>query len=105
MLVALAALVAIVFHGQAVSLIRIVITPSSSDALKIAVVPFAQVETALPTGIDLSEVVRRDLSFSGRFSSIDPDDMLEKPSDGKQIKFDNWQTQEIPYLVDRKSVV
>ncbi len=96
---ALVALVAVVFHGEAVSLIRIVITPSSSDALKIAVVPFAQVDTALPTGVDFSEVVRRDLSFSGRFSSIAPDDMLEQPSEGSLIKFNNWQTQEIPYLV------
>lgn len=55
----------------------------------IAVVPFGwQGNANLP--LDVAEVIGNDLTRSGRFAPIAEEDMLQKPTSGVDVDFDDW---------------
>ena len=56
----------------------------------VAIVPFGW-EGSSPGGpLDMAQVISADLTRSGRFAPIDQDDMLQKPTNGKDMDFDDW---------------
>ena len=56
----------------------------------IAVVPFGWEGEAGGVPLEIADVIRADLYRSGRFAPIDEDDMLQKPTSGVGVDFDDW---------------
>ena len=56
----------------------------------IAVVPFGWKGDGAEPPLDVAKVISDDLTRSGRFAPIPIDDMLQKPTDGADVDFDDW---------------
>ncbi|MGI9272080.1 MAG: Tol-Pal system beta propeller repeat protein TolB [Woeseiaceae bacterium] len=56
----------------------------------IAVVPFGWDGQSPTAPIDVAQVISDDLNRSGRFAPIPIDDMLQKPTNGADVDFDDW---------------
>jgi len=56
----------------------------------IAIVPFAWEGRSPDVPLDVAKVISDDLARSGRFAPIAEDDMLQKPSSGVDMDFDDW---------------
>lgn len=81
--------VLLMLPGIAVAQLEIEITRGAGKQTPIAVVPFGwQGEGAAP--LDVAGVIAADLERSGRFAPINEDDMLQKPTAGVDIDFDDW---------------
>ncbi len=81
---------AMVVGGTANAELRIEITGGVEQAVPIAVVPFGwQGDDSLP--FDVSGLISADLARSGRFEPLAPDQMLERPTVGRDIDFDDWR--------------
>jgi len=79
-------LIAASAHAQLV----IEITKSAEDAVPIAIVPFGW-EAAGAAPFDVAEVVAADLRRSGRFEPLDRKTMIDRPTQGDQIRFQDWR--------------
>jgi TolB protein len=66
------------------------ITRGQEDAVPIAIVPFGWESTAAAP-FDVAQVVAADLQRSGRFAPLDRKDMIDRPSSGEQIRFQDWR--------------
>src|SRR5215831_8591214 len=67
------------------------ITKGQADAIPIAIVPFGwQGTNAAP--VDVAEVVAADLKSSARFAPIARGDMIDKPTSGSEIRFQDWKS-------------
>ena len=75
---------------QAQAQLVVEITQGLNNAIPIAVVPFAMPGPVKPS-LDVAEVIANDLSRSGRFAPLPRGDMLEQPSSGDQIQFNDWR--------------
>ena len=82
-----------VAHAQLV----IEITRGQANATPIAVVPFG-LPSAAPLPTDIAEVVANDLARSGRFAPLDRRDMIDKPTDGAGIRFQDWKYLKSDYI-------
>jgi TolB protein len=56
----------------------------------IAVVPFGWEGNAQAMPTDVAEIISNNLTRSGRFAPIPEDDMLQKPTNGVDVDFDDW---------------
>ena len=56
----------------------------------IAIVPFGWEENSGNVPLDIADVISADLTRSGRFAPIAEDDMLQKPTSGTDVDFDDW---------------
>ena len=56
----------------------------------IAVVPFGWEGNSQDMPLNVADVISSDLTRSGRFAPIAEDDMLQKPSSGVGLDFDDW---------------
>jgi TolB protein len=91
-------LVACSFVGVANAELRIEITGGVEQAVPIAVVPFGwQEEGSMP--FDVSGLISQDLERSGRFRPLAPDEMLELPTAGQDIDFDDWRILGIEVVI------
>jgi TolB protein len=82
-------LVSMLLADVALAELDIVIT----DGIKrrpIAIVPFAWQGQSPDVPLDVAQVISDDLSRSGRFAPIPVEDMLQKPTDGADVDFDDW---------------
>ena len=82
-------LVSTLLADVAVAELDIVIT----DGIKrrpIAIVPFGWQGQSPDVPLDVAQVISDDLSRSGRFAPIPVGDMLQKPTDGADVDFDDW---------------
>jgi TolB protein len=64
-----------------------------TDGIKrrpIAIVPFGWQGQGGSVPLDVSKVISDDLIRSGRFAPIAVEDMLQKPTDGTAVDFDDW---------------
>lgn len=77
--------------SKPVSAFEIVIDEGVENALPIAVVPFAWNQTANTPPEDVAQVIRQDLTRSGRFNAIPPKDMVSQPTSFDQINFADWR--------------
>ncbi len=56
----------------------------------VAIVPFGWEGSAPNMPLDVADVINSDLRRSGRFAPISEDDMLQKPTNGADVDFDDW---------------
>lgn len=66
------------------------ITDPADDAIPLAIVPFGWESTGTAP-LDIAEVVANDLRRSGRFEPLDRKDMIDRPTRGDQIRFQDWR--------------
>ncbi|MFC4307827.1 Tol-Pal system beta propeller repeat protein TolB [Steroidobacter flavus] len=66
------------------------ITKSAEDAVPVAIVPFGW-ESSGAAPFDVAEVVAADLRRSGRFAPLDRKEMIDRPTQGDQIRFQDWR--------------
>ena len=76
--------------GSARAELDIVITQGAGHRTPVAVVPFGWVGNASDVPLDIAEVISNDLTRSGRFAPIAIRDMLQKPTEGTKVDFDDW---------------
>ena len=76
--------------------LMIQITEGRVDAVPIAVVPFAGAADA-PENI--SDIVRADLHRSGQFKTLEPGDMLSRPTSADQLSFRDFRVLNQEYVV------
>jgi TolB protein len=93
-LLAIAAFVAPIANAQLV----IEITRGQENAVPIAVVPFGW-ESANAAPFDVAGVVAADLQRSGRFAPLDRKDMIDRPTAGDQIRFQDWRYLKSDFIV------
>jgi len=89
----------ILLSGLAHSALTIEITQGMEGAAPIAVVPFDISNNRYQPPQDVSGIIAADLARSGRFAPMDARDMLSKPSDIKQVRFQDWRTLGVDSLV------
>jgi TolB protein len=65
----------------------------------IAVVPFGWEGSTPQMPIDVAEIIANDLNRSGRFAPIAEEDMLQKPTSGVELDFDDWAILDIEAVV------
>jgi len=57
----------------------------------IAVVPFGWTGRTPDMPVDVSQIISDDLDRSGRFAPIPEENMLQKPTSGAELDFDDWR--------------
>jgi len=62
-------------------------------------VPFGWQGTGAAPPLDAAAIVAADLARSGRFAPLDRKDMLQKPTTGAEVQFDDWRRQGSEVLV------
>ncbi|MBC7983917.1 MAG: Tol-Pal system protein TolB, partial [Candidatus Obscuribacterales bacterium] len=78
------------FSAGAPAQLVIEITRGQTNAVPIAIVPLGWQSTAAAP-YDISEVVAADLARSGRFAPLERRDMIERPTIGAEIRFQDWK--------------
>ena len=74
------------------------VTRGQTQAIPIAVVPFASAEVTAAS-FDIAQLVSDDLARSGRFRTMDVKDMVDQPHTGANIAFDDWRRLNNDYMV------
>lgn len=83
--------------------LEIVITKGQENAVPIAVVPFSWESTGAAP-FDVAEVVAADLYRSGRFAPLDRKSMIDRPSAGDQIRFQDWRYLKADFITVGKLI-
>jgi TolB protein len=78
--------------------LRIEISEGVDKPVPVAVVPFGW-QGAGPMPFDVAALISADLGSSGRFRPLAPRDMLERPTAGRDIDFDDWRIMGIEVVV------
>jgi len=78
--------------------LRLTITSGVTDPIAIAIVPFAR---AVPAdgGLDVAQVVQRDLESTGRFKGMARTDMVFTPTTSAEVDAAGWKQQRVDYVV------
>jgi len=97
-LVKLLSIALIVAYLPAHAELRIEISEGVDKAVPIAVVPFGWTGNGAAP-FDVSDLIATDLERSGRFKPLAPGDMLERPTAGNAIDFDDWRILGIEVVV------
>jgi TolB protein len=79
--------------------LRIEISQGVDKAVPIAVVPFGWKGQGGSAPFDVAGLIGADLARSGRFAPLDPDDMLERPTIGPDVDFQDWRLLGIEVVV------
>src|ERR1700730_5073138 len=93
-LLAVSLVISLRAHGEFV----VEVTKGQTEAIPIAVVPFASAELAAAS-FDVAQLVSDDLARSGRFRTMDRKDMIDQPHSGANIGFDDWRRLNNDYIV------
>ncbi|RMF96588.1 MAG: Tol-Pal system beta propeller repeat protein TolB [Gammaproteobacteria bacterium] len=97
-LAALACAALLAFSGMAAAELRIEISEGVEKAVPVAIVPFGW-EGELSAPADVAGIIAADLARSGRFAPIPVADMLQRPTAGREVDFDDWRILGVEYLV------
>jgi len=84
-------------HAQAE--LKFEITDFVGQRAPIAIVPFGWEGESPDTPFDVAGVIEADLARSGRFAPIAEDDMLQKPTAGIDVDFDDWSILAVEAVV------
>jgi len=84
--------------GTAEAQLVVNITRGAETAAPIAVVPFGWQGAGAPA-FDLAGVVGADLRSSGRFAPLAVADMVSRPTQAAQVRFQDWRVLDADYLV------
>jgi TolB protein len=84
--------------GPVFAQLQVTVTSGVTDPIPIALVPFAR---AVPAdgGLDVAQVIERDLESSGRFKGMARTDMLTKPTTSAEVDAAGWKQQRNDYVV------
>ena len=74
------------------------VTKGQTEAIPLAVVPFASAQLAAAS-FDVAQLVSDDLARSGRFKTMDRKDMIDQPHSGANVAFDDWRRLNNDYIV------
>ncbi len=85
----LAIVACLLFAGQAQAEL-VIDVQGVAQPTPIAVVPFGWEGDGDSMPLDVAAVITSDLQRSGRFAPIDEDDMLQKPTSGVDVDFEDW---------------
>ena len=80
----------ILFASQVHAELQIEITQGAGRRAPVAVVPFGWEDGGPGAPLDIAGVIGADLTRSGRFAPIPVDDMLQMPTSGVEVDFDDW---------------
>jgi TolB protein len=83
-------LLCLFFHDALYAELTIRITQGVGKQTPIAIVPFGADKGMPVLSVDIAEIITNDLIRSGRFSSTPQKNMLQKPTTGAEIDFDDW---------------
>ena len=77
--------------------LRLTITQGVNDPIPIAIVPFSR---AVPAdgGLDVAQVIQRDLESTGRFKGMDRKDMVFTPTTSAEVDSAGWKQQRVDYV-------
>ena len=78
------------FSGGVLADITVEITKGGVARTPVAVVPFGWSGQSADMPLDIAEVIAADLQRSGRFAPIAEENMLQKPTTGAELDFDDW---------------
>ena len=78
------------FSGSALGDITVEITKGGVTRTPVAVVPFGWSGRTSDMPLVIAEVIAADLQRSGRFAPIPEENMLQKPTTGAELDFDDW---------------
>ncbi len=90
---------ALLAAGPARAELRIEITKGVSGAVPIAVVPFGWRVDGVNPADDVAAIVATDLARSGRFEPMPRSQMLETPTTGAEVDFQDWRLLNAQILV------
>ena len=98
--------VALAAMSQATSAqnLRIVVEGGELKRTPVAVVPFGWEGQSATAPSTVSDVISADLYRSGRFAPVDEENMLQKPTSGADIDFDDWTILGVEAVVIGKVV-
>ena len=84
--------------GPAFAQLKLTITSGVTDPIPIAIVPFSR---AVPAdgGLDVAQVIQRDLESTGRFKAMDRKDMVFTPTTSVEVDSAGWKQQRVDYVV------
>ena len=88
-----------VLGDQVQAELKFEITDFVGKRAPVAVVPFGWEGDAENAPFDISAVITADLSRSGRFAPIAENDMLQKPTTGIEVDFDDWSILAVEAVV------
>jgi TolB protein len=92
------ALIALGLSSWARASFVVEVTRGQTEAIPLAVVPFASPELSAAS-FDVAQLVSDDLARSGRFKTMERADMIDQPHNGAAIQFDDWRRLNNDYLV------
>ncbi|MGB1109545.1 MAG: hypothetical protein ACPG4N_04270, partial [Gammaproteobacteria bacterium] len=92
-------MVLVVNSRPASALLDIEITEGVEGALPIAVIPFGWLGTTGAAPEDVSGIIGSNLRRTGQFAPIAERDLVAKPTEGSEIKFENWRTVGVDNVV------
>lgn len=75
---------------MAVAQLQIEITEYAGKQTPVAIVPFGFEGETPAAPLDVDDVIAADLRRSGRFAPIDEANMLQRPTTGVEVDFDDW---------------
>ena len=78
------------YAGTALADITVEITKGGVARTPVAIVPFGWNGAGADMPLDVAEVIAADLQRSGRFAPIAEENMLQKPTTGAELDFDDW---------------
>lgn len=89
----------VLFSVTASAQLEIVITEGMGTRTPVAVVPFAWSGSTTDVPLDIAGVIGADLHRSGRFAPLDSEKMLQKPTSGAEVDFDDWSVLGVEAVV------
>jgi TolB protein len=92
------ALIAWGLSGWAHASFVVEVTRGQTEAIPLAVVPFASKDLSTAS-FDVAQLVSDDLARSGRFRTMERADMIDQPHNGAAIQFDDWRRLNNDYMV------
>jgi TolB protein len=84
---------------EAQAQLEIEITEYAGKQTPVAIVPFGWEGDTESAPFDISAVIAADLRRSGRFAPISENDMLQKPTTGVEVDFDDWSILAVEAVV------
>ncbi|HEB58407.1 MAG TPA: Tol-Pal system beta propeller repeat protein TolB [Gammaproteobacteria bacterium] len=90
--------VCIVLPAGVSQALTIEIQKGNSDAIPIAVVPFGWTGPK-KVPLDVGEIIATDLRRSGYFSPLPKGDLVARPVDAAQVRFENWRALKVENLI------
>jgi TolB protein len=95
---------ALLLSQGALAQVNIVVDTGELERTPVAIVPFGWEGRSGDVPLDVASVISADLYRSGRFAPVDERDMLQKPTTGADVDYDDWTILGIDAVVVGKVI-